>query len=67
MCEICGRYFCAPECPMFVGSYVGKGRIAGTCEKCGRLIYYSDVYVRESDKLRCAECADCIEKERRSL
>ena len=58
VCEICGGYFCVPECPMFVGFYVGKGRVTGGCGRCGRLIYPSDKYVRKGEILLCGDCAD---------
>ena len=50
--------YCPPECPMFIGFYVGKGRIAGACGECGRLIYACDEYIRKSELLVCKECAE---------
>ena len=58
MCEICGGYFCTSECPMFVGFYVGKGRVTGGCGRCGRLIYPSDEYIRKGEILLCGDCAE---------
>ena len=29
MCEICGRYYCMPSCPSFMGRRIGDGRPMG--------------------------------------
>ncbi len=57
MCEICGRYRCAPACPSFVGQNAGLGRIYGVCADCGRIIHIAEKSVRKSERLLCFHCS----------
>lgn len=61
MCKLCGRYYCKPSCPSFMGKYIKSGRFCGVCASCDEPIYSEDKYFYGSELL-CDFCSSNTQK-----
>jgi len=55
-CSVCGRYICAPSCPMYSGEKIGNGETLGVCALCRKTICANEKYVRKPEIIFCKSC-----------
>lgn len=58
MCDICGLFFCEPQCPSYDGRDPLYGIPVGECAVCERMIRADEEFFADRSLLLCAACLD---------
>lgn len=58
MCDICGLFFCEPQCPSYDGRDPLYGIPVGECAVCERMILADEEFFADRSLLLCAACLD---------